>query len=107
MADVRADLAEALRDRLSPDQLDRLINEVLSMEKNAWAEFNCKDCGKRQRQLARIPDHKGVTQALTELLNQGFGRPTEQKTETEIVVNRQVFLIRDEDDAGQLDVSSE
>ena len=107
MADVRGDLAEALQGRLSPEQLNTLINEVLSIEKNAWAEFNCKDCGKRQRQQARLSDARSVTQALTELLNQGFGRPTEQKTETEIIVNRKVFLIRDEDDAGQLDVSSE
>ena len=105
MADVRNDLAVALQDRLSPEQLNTFINEVLAIEKNAWAEFNCKDCGKRQRQQARLSDARSVTQALTELLNQGFGRPTEQKTETEIVVNRQVFLIRDEDDDSDKELS--
>lgn len=53
------------------------MDEVLAITKKGRAEFSCKHCGKRQIQYAEIPDARAVTSAITELMNQGFGRPVE------------------------------
>lgn len=96
--DVRGSIAEALEGRLTAEQIAFLIDEVLATTKQPWAEFACKKCGARQRQQAVIPDAPAVTRALTELMNQSWGRPTDARHETEIVVNRQVFLVAEDDD---------
>ena len=80
--------------RLSP----QLTEKVLALEKQARCQFKCKKCGASQIQFGTINDARAVTSSLTELLNQSFGRPTEQKRETEIIVNRHVYLIAAEDE---------
>lgn len=93
---TRSEIAKALDGKLTPDQIEFLIDEVLAIRKKAWAEFSCKKCSAQQRQLTEIPDARAVTSALTELMNQSWGRPTEQKTEQSIVVNREVFVVADD-----------
>lgn len=93
---TRAAIATALDGYLTPEQIKTLIDEVLEIRKKPWAEFACKKCGARQRQQVEVPDARAVTSALTELLNQSFGRPTEVKTEQSIVVNREVFVVADD-----------
>ena len=87
MSDTRSQIGDALAGKLTPEQLEFLINEVLAIRKKAWAEFVCKNpgCGQRQRQLTEIPDAKAVTSALTDLLNQAHGRPQEDKGEDQTV----------------------
>lgn len=94
---TRAEIAKALEGRMAPEQMAVLIDEVLAIKKKAWSEFNCKKCNARQKQLTEIPDASAVTLALTKLLDQAFGRPTETKTEQQIVVNREVFVVADDD----------
>jgi hypothetical protein len=101
---VRGSIAEALEGRLTPDQITFLVDEVLATTKKPWAEFSCKKCGARQRQMAEIPDARAVTAALDTLMNQSWGRPTDAKHETEIVVNRHVYLVAEEDEqAGEVE----
>lgn len=95
---TRGEIAKALDGKIDPAKIDFLIDEVLASTKKAWAEFSCKKCNARQRQQAEIPDAKAVVSALTELMNQSWGRPTEQRTETEIVVERNVYLVKDDDE---------
>ena len=96
--DLRGDVAKALEGYLTPEQLTMLTEKVLALEKQARCQFKCKKCGASQIQFGTINDARAVTSSLTELLNQSFGRPTEQKRETEIIVNRHVYLIAAEDE---------
>lgn len=94
---VRGSIAEALEGRLTADQIKFLIDEVLATTKKPWAEFSCKKCNARQRQMVEIPDARAVTSSLTELMNQSWGRPTDANHETEIVVNRSVYVVAEEE----------
>jgi hypothetical protein len=77
MSDPREAIAQALQGFLTPEQSKILVDEVLAVSKRGRAEFSCKHCGKRQIQYAEIPDAKAVTSAITDLMNQGYGRPVE------------------------------
>ena len=57
------------------------------------ADFTCKSCGQKQRQLAEVADAKAVTSSLTDLMTQSWGRPNEQKQDTQIIVNRTVEYV--------------
>ena len=107
MADAREGIAKGLEGKLDEAQIKLLMDEVLAINKNVYADFTCKGCGKRQRQQALVPDAKAVTSALGELMNQSWGRPGDSKVETEIIVNRNVYLVAEEDESGddQLDIS--
>jgi hypothetical protein len=83
MSDTRSQIGDALAGKLTAEQLAFLMDEVLAITKRAWGEFSCKNCGQRQRQLVEIPDAKGVTGSLTDLLNQAWGRPSEDKVDAE------------------------
>jgi len=75
MADApRELLADALRGYLTPEQLAKLIDEVLAIEKRANPEITCKHCGRKQMAWVQVPDAKAVALALPDLLNQAFGR---------------------------------
>jgi hypothetical protein len=71
---------------MTPEQVAKLIDEILAIEKRASAEFSCKKCGQRQMQWTRISDAKSVTLALTDLMNQAFGRPSETNDTVEPVI---------------------
>lgn len=104
MADggTRDQIGKALEGALTPEQLKTLMDEVLDIKKSArgW----CKDCKKQV--WVEIPDAKAVTGALTDLMTQSWGRPEAQNTERSIVVNREVILVRDDDD-DPVDVQGE
>jgi hypothetical protein len=85
-AEPRETLRDALRSFLTPEQLTRLIDEVLAIEKRACTEFACKKCGQKQRQYTSIPDAKAVALALPDLLNQAYGRPPETSEKAEPVI---------------------
>ncbi len=90
MSDVRSQIGKALEGFLTPEQVRKLVDEVLASKKRARAEFNCRKCGKRQVQYAEVDDTKTVVQALETLANQAFGKPTESKSEAGITFIRQV-----------------
>lgn len=83
MSDPRAQIAEALAGFLTPEQTRTLVDEVLATTKQGWADFRCKSCGQQQRQRADIPDARAVTSAITDLMNQGFGRPVESSVQND------------------------
>ena len=90
MADSTRDaIGEALAGKLTPEQLAFLMDEVLAITKGArgW----CPNC-KKQVQV-EIPDAKAVTSSLAELMTQSWGRPNEQKQDTQIIVNRSVEYV--------------
>lgn len=97
MSDLRGDIAIALQGWLTPEQLKALLDEILSMKKSArgW----CGHCKKHV--VVEIPDAKAVVGALSDLTNQGFGRPSEASggDEDRIVFKR---LTKLEDDADDL-----
>lgn len=99
---TRDEIGKALEGALTPEQLKLLMDEVLAIKKGArgW----CGTCKKQV--LVEISDAKAVTGALTDLMTQSWGRPQEQKTERSIVVNREVILVRDDDD-DPVDVQGE
>jgi predicted nucleic-acid-binding Zn-ribbon protein len=86
MAEPREQLATALNQFLTPEQLTKLIDEVLSVTKKAHATFNCKKCGAQQYQYGEINDAKAVASALTDLLTQAYGRPGEEVNQGEPIV---------------------
>jgi hypothetical protein len=86
MSDTRSQIGDAVAGKLTPEQLAFLMDEVLAITKRAWGEFNCKNCGQLQRQTCEIPDAKAVTSSLADLLNQAWGRPSEDKAEAEGIV---------------------
>jgi hypothetical protein len=45
-----------------------------------------------------VSDARAVVQALSELLNQGFGRPSGETEDRTVVVNRRVNLVAEEDE---------
>lgn len=106
MADVRDELAKSLEGKLTEVQINLLIDEVLAIKKEVWADFTCKKCGNHQRHRATVPDPRAVTSALTDLMNQSWGRPSDSKVETEIIVNRNVYLVYDDEEPEEVDVET-
>ena len=86
MAEPRDELAAKLSSYLTPEQIEKLVDEVLAITKRASAEFSCKSCGQRQMRWTDIPDAKAVASALADLMNQAFGRPGETSDTTEPIL---------------------
>ena len=78
MADVRNDIGTALEGKLSAEQLEKLMDEVLAITKSVSAEFTCRHCRKKTMNRVTVPDAKAVTSALVELANQAWGRPQQE-----------------------------
>jgi hypothetical protein len=87
--DARSLLEEQLDKYLTGEQLSALLNEVLKITKQSWA--NCPSCKKRV--MVEIPDAKAVVGAMGDLLTQAKGRPDGQQKDSGIVVNRQVYVV--------------
>jgi len=83
VSDPREQIANALAGFLTPEQTQHLVDEVLATTKRGRAFFNCKKCGAQQIQFAEIPDATAVTSAITDLMNQGFGRPVESSVQAD------------------------
>lgn len=77
MSDVRGDIGAALAGKMTQQQIDLLLNEVLAITKHArgW----CPSCKKHV--MCEIADAKAVTGALVDLANQAWGRPQDVKQE--------------------------
>lgn len=90
MSDARSEIGKALESRLSPEQIEMLLNEILAIKKQArgW----CSKC-KKQVQV-EIPDASAVTKALMELANQAWGRPDVAASgdDEKIIFERVVYL---------------
>jgi hypothetical protein len=86
MAEPRDELAAKLSSFLTPEQISKLVDEILAIEKRASAEFACKKCGQRQMRWTKIPDARAVATALSDLLNQAYGRPGETGDRAEPVI---------------------
>jgi len=97
VAEPREELGKKLTGYLTPEQISKLIDEVLAIRKRMSAEFQCKSCGKRQMQWTEVPDAKAVAGALADLMNQAFGRPGETTDSVEpVLFKRLTRLSRDE-----------
>ena len=95
MADARDEIGKALESRLSPEQIDLLLNAVLALEKQGrgW----CPGCKKQV--WVSIPDAKAVTGALIDLANQAWGRPdVAPGVDEERIVFERVVYVGDEAD---------
>jgi hypothetical protein len=87
LKDARRRIEAELDEQLDPERLKQIIDVALSTEKNAWGDFACKSCGKRQRQMVKVPDSVSVAKVLEVLLNQSMGRPTEASEDDHVTVN--------------------
>lgn len=83
MAEPREQIAQALSTYLTPEQVSKLIDEVLAIEKRASVGVTCKKCHHNQMAWVKVLDARAVTSALTDLMAQAFGRPQEANTQTE------------------------
>lgn len=79
MADLRAELADALNGWMSREQLDALLNEILAIRKQVSHTFTCKHCQRMQKHMVEVADAAAVARALKDLAAEGFGRPKEQQ----------------------------
>jgi hypothetical protein len=79
VSDTRSQIGSALEGRFTPEKLDLLADKILEIDKQArgW----CPNCNKAVH--VTIPDAKAVTSALTDLANQAWGRPQDDKQEAE------------------------
>lgn len=79
MSDTRSQIGDALRDKLTDEQLTKLMDEVLAIEKGArgW----CPSCNRAV--MVQVADAKAVTGAIVDLANQAWGRPQDDKVEAE------------------------
>jgi hypothetical protein len=95
MSDPRDELGKKLSSYMTPEQIGKLIDEVLAITKRASAEFSCKKCGQRQMRWTDIPDAKSVASALADLMNQAFGRPSETNDTVEPIVFQRLTKLSD------------
>lgn len=89
MSDTRSQIGSALAGKLTPDQINTLIDTILAQTKMTWGEFSCKGCGQRQRQQVEINDSKAVTDALMKLADQAWGKPSDDREEQGVTLIRQ------------------
>ncbi len=86
----------------SPDAdplFDRIYETAMAQTKGQWVDIICRHCNKPQKHLIQVLDLKAQLAAAEFLLNQGDGRPGEQKPETaSLVVNRRVIYSSEEDE---------
>ena len=94
---IRRTLAE-LAERKS-DKLEKFFEDAMAADRTV--SVLCKHCGRRE--LVEVPDWRARQLAVSELLNQGFGRPGTENGETggELIVERRlVFPDGSERDGG-------
>ena len=94
-SDPRSAIANALSAFLTEEQTNRLVNEVLAIEKRASVEVTCKHCGRHQKVWADVPDARAVAGALTDLANQAFGRPSESEKGEQTIIFRRLVRLED------------
>jgi hypothetical protein len=73
-------VANPAGDALSPEQIQRIINEAVDATKSAWGY--CPKC--REKVKADFPDHNGRINALKLALEHGYGKPGTSKDETKV-----------------------
>jgi hypothetical protein len=95
VAEPREELGKKLSSFLTPEQIAKLIDEILAIEKRISAEFTCKNCGQRQMRWTTAPDAKAVATALGDLLNQAFGRPGETTDTVEPVIFKRLTKLEE------------
>jgi len=99
LQDARRKIKERMNSEMGAELIDSLVDEALGAKKGVYVDFNCKGCGKAQRQLAMVADVVTQIKAAEFLLNQGDGRPGESRpAEASVVVNRRVIYETPEDD---------
>jgi hypothetical protein len=91
-------LAAALTGYLTPEQLQKLIDEVLASTKRMNAEVTCRHCGRRQMAFVQVNDAKAVALALPDLLNQAFGRVGEQNQQNDPVLFKRLTVLSDDEE---------
>jgi hypothetical protein len=94
-AEPREMLRDALKSFLTPEQLTKLVDEVLAITKRANVQFDCKHCGKSQMGWIQVADAKAVALALPDLLNQAYGRVGETSEKTEPVIFKRLTKLDD------------
>jgi hypothetical protein len=85
----REQVAQALAGYLSEEQLERLLNSALTIEKQAWG--TCRNCNTRVQ--VSVSDARAVISSVAELLNQGYGRPSDRQQESQVIVHRTVEYV--------------
>jgi hypothetical protein len=79
VSDVRSQIGEALGEALDRGKLDDLLEAILELKKGArgW----CPKCNRAV--MVEINDAKAVAGALKDLNAEAWGRPSEDKVESE------------------------
>ena len=85
----REHVAQALAGYLSEEQLEKLVDSALAITKSAWG--TCRKCNTRVQ--VDVPDARAVVASVAELLNQGYGRPSDRQQEAQVVVHRTVEYV--------------
>jgi hypothetical protein len=67
------------------------METVKGLNKGYPVDHTCAECGKRGKVIVQVPDFKGILDSVTEMFNQGFGRPGTADSEAggvQIIVHR-------------------
>lgn len=72
----RETIARVLPEEVTEEKIRELIRSAFELMKGTYiADGACSGCGKSKQVKVLIPDLQGTIRALTEWLEQGFGRP--------------------------------
>jgi len=89
--EARALIARLSTTVFTEEWLLDFMGTVKGLHKGYQVDHKCSQCGSRQKITVQIPDFKQILNAVTELFNQGFGRPGTADAESsgvEIIVHR-------------------
>ena len=97
MSDARSRIGSALEDKLTPEQIRLLLDEILAIQKQGrgW----CPNC--RKAVVVEVADAKAVAAAVKDLLAEAWGRPRdEQREEAGVTFIRRVEFVGPEPPAA-------
>lgn len=77
VSDYRDALSGVMDVKLTADQWEKLIDEVMATVKKVVVDFNCKKCGQAQRHPVEIPDAVNVAKGLSILGTDAKGKPAQ------------------------------
>jgi len=55
--------------------LREYLESVKLLSRGYPTDHTCKECGKRQKVYAMVPDFKNINESIIDFWNQAFGRP--------------------------------
>jgi len=74
-SEARAIIARLYSEVFDEAALRELMEGIKQLSRGYPVDHKCSECGKRQKVYVHVPDFKQILEAMSEFLNQGYGRP--------------------------------